>query len=135
MDLTVRTAHTFLNEDQRWIGPGGLSSIHDARSITLNLALFDFVTAFPNRYLPSGVGLAKVTATGLYGPYSAVATDGRQTVMGLLLVSEAVDVGAAVTGNHPAAMYWKGEVIQSFLPTGHGIDAAAITALSRIAFI
>jgi len=135
MDLSPRTSHTFLNEDQRWIGPGGLSAIQDARSITLNLALFDLVTAFPNRYLPSGLVLAKVTATGLYGPYSDAAVDGRTVAMGLLLVSEPVDVGAAVTGNHPAALYWRGEVIQSFLPTGHGLDAPAIVELPRIAFI
>lgn len=135
MDLTVRTSHTFLNEDQRWIGPGGLSSVQDARSITLNLALFDLAVAFPNRYLPSGIVLAKVTASGLYGPYSNAATDGRETALGLLLVSEPVDVGAAVTGNHPAAMYWRGEVIQSFLPTGHGLDAAGIVDIQRIAFI
>lgn len=135
MDLTPRTAHTFLNEDQRWIGPGGLSAIQDARSITLNLALFDLVTAFPNRYLPSGIVLGKVTATGLYGPYSDAAGDGRTVAMGLLLVSESVDVGAAVTGNHPAALYWRGEVIQSFLPTGHGLDALGIADLPRIAFI
>jgi len=133
MDLSTRPLHSFLNEDQRWIGPGGIESAETALSITLNVALFDMVTAFPNRYIPSGVLLGVVTATGLYGPYATAATDGRQTAAGLLLVSEPVDP-LSTSNNHPAALYWKGQVIQSYLPANSGITPAAITALQRILF-
>lgn len=133
MDLSVRKT-TYLNIDQRWIGPGGRSAIADARSITLNVALFDLVTAFPNRYIPSGVVLGRVTATGLYGPYNDAATDGRQVAVGHLLVPEPVEVGST-NNNHPVALYWWGEVIESLLPTGHGLDAAGKVDLPRIAYI
>lgn len=133
MDLSTRPLHSFLNEDQRWIGPGGIESAKAALSVTLNAALFDLVTAFPNKLIPSGVALGKVTATGLYGPYAPAASDGRQTAAGLLLVSESIDP-LSTNNNHPVALYWRGMVIQSYLPANNGVDAAAITALQRILF-
>lgn len=57
------------NEDQRWIGNGGVPGMHP-KSIVLDRSLFDLDSAYPNGYIPSGVPLGKVTATGLYGPYS-----------------------------------------------------------------
>jgi len=134
MDLSTRPLHTFLNEDQRWIGPGGQEDTEIARSITLNLALFDMVTAWPNKYLPSGIVLGKVTATGLYGPYSDAAVNGLQTALGLLMVSLPIDP-LSTANNQTGALYWRGEVIQSYLPTGHGLDAAGIVDLPRIAFV
>jgi hypothetical protein len=126
-DISVRAGKTYLNENQRWIGPGGISALPDARSITLNRALFDLVTAFPNGFIPSGIVLAKVTATGLYGPYSDAATDGRTTALGFLAVTvEASTPG----GNISAALYWHGEVVEAFLPAGHGLDAAGRTDLA-----
>ncbi len=133
MDLSTRPLHSFNNEDQRWIGPGGQEDTEVALSVTLNIALFDLVTNFPNKAIPSGVVLGKVTATGLYGPYAAGAGDGRQTAAGLLMVPAPVDP-LSPNNNHPVALYWRGMVIQSYLPANHGLDAAAITALSRILF-
>lgn len=41
------------------------------------------VTAhYPNGFIPSGCVLGQVTATGLYGPYDATASDGRQVAKG-----------------------------------------------------
>src|SRR4051794_35245188 len=68
MDPSVRTVGTFLNEDQRWIGNGGMP-IGQPRDIVLDRSAFDLVTAFPNGFIPSGIALAKVTATGLHIPY------------------------------------------------------------------
>lgn len=68
INIAVRTTHDWRNEDQRWIGNGGVP-IAPCRSIVLDRSKFDLVTAYPNGYIPSGVPLARITATGLYGPY------------------------------------------------------------------
>ena len=41
------------------------------------------------KILPAGTPLGKITATGLYGPYDATATDGRETA--LVMIAEPVD--------------------------------------------
>jgi hypothetical protein len=129
-DISVRAGKTYLNENQKWIGPGGISALRDLRSITLNRALFDLVTAFPNGFIPSGIVLAKVTATGLYGPYldsAEAGAPGRGVALGFLAVTvEASTPG----GNISAALYWHGEVVEAQLPAGHGLDAAGRTDLA-----
>jgi hypothetical protein len=39
-------------------------------SITLDVSAFTANVHYPNGYIPSGTNLAKITATGLYGPYT-----------------------------------------------------------------
>ena len=128
-DLGIRQVDSFINEDQRWIAPGGLSAFPDNDSITLDMKTAGgFVRAtFPNHVIPSGVCLGKITATGLYGPYDDAANDGRQTAVGFLAVTVKWDVNLPVSGNSallPVALYWHGEIIEAFLPTNHGLDAA-----------
>ncbi len=131
-DIRVRPGRIFLNEDQRWIGPGGITALRDNRSITLDRALFDLAGAFPNGFLPSGIVLGRVTATGLYGAYADAAVDGRGVAVGFLAVTVTTTGG----GNISAALYWHGEVVESFLPAGHGLDAAGRTDLAaKFAFI
>jgi hypothetical protein len=66
-DISIRTTKTLLNEDQRWLYGGKV----DGPNIDglLDRSNFDLVTAFPNGFIPSGIALAKVTATDLYIPY------------------------------------------------------------------
>lgn len=70
-EFALRTK-SYGNEDQRWIGNGGHPGLAP-RSIVLDRSLFDLTTEYPNGYIPSGVELGKVTATGLYGPYTGSA--------------------------------------------------------------
>lgn len=133
-DITVRTRLDLRQDDQRWIGPGGISALVDNRTVTLQRSLFDLVTAFPHGFIPSGIVLGKVTATGLWGPYSDAAVDGRTLAVGFLAVGVATPLGS--TGNIAAALYWHGEVVESMLPTGHGLDAPAKTDLAaKFAFV
>lgn len=126
MTIQPFTRHTYLgSEDQRWVAPGGIAAMRDADSITLDRSAFDLVTAFPNGFLPSGIVLGKITATGLYGPYTDAGAGGLDTAVGFLLVTVAAPVGAAATSDIAAALYWYGEIIESMLPTGHGLTAAA----------
>lgn len=129
--IGVRTTHTYLaGEDQRWIGPGGVRAMQDNDSITLDRSAFDLVTAFPNGFLPSGLVLGKITATGLYGPYTDAGAGGLDTAVGFLAVAVAAPTDAAATQDIAAALYWHGEVVEAFLPTGHGLTAAAKTDLA-----
>lgn len=124
MGINVRPGKTFLNEDQRWIGAGGITALRDMDTITLDRSAFDLVTAFPNGFIPSGVTLAKITATGLYGPYNDGGSGGLAVAVGFLAVSVPIDALGAAADDEPAALYWHGEVVESYLPTGHGLDAA-----------
>lgn len=241
-DISIRTKKTLVQDDQRWLGNGG-KPIGTPRSIILDRSAFDLVTNFPNGFIPSGIVLGKVTATGLYAPYAANvaevqtltfdATGGTYTVAfdgspatsnvtyantsgdtatllaaleslptinpgdvtvsrgtpsgnvtvftvtfagayvgqnvpaivvtesltggsGTLVVATATGGGPATatgteialghlfapvpydrdsTGDIAAALFWSGEVDESFLPTHHGLDAAAKAALTHIAYV
>jgi hypothetical protein len=52
-------------------------------NVTLDISKFTADTHYPNGFIPSGCTIAKVTATGLFGPYDAAAVDGRQNAYGL----------------------------------------------------
>jgi hypothetical protein len=121
-DIGIRTVRNMLNEDQRWIAPEGIADMHVARTVSLNVALFSRVT-FANNLIPSGVVLGKVTATGLYGPYDDTSGTGLQTALGFLLTTVEWDA-LKTSGNIVVPLYWRGAVIESLLPTGHGLDAA-----------
>lgn len=126
MTIQPFTRNTYLaSEDQRWVAPGGINAMRDADSITLDRSAFDLVTAFPNGFLPSGLVLGKITATGLYGPYTDAGAGGLDTAVGFLLVTVAAPVGVAATADIAAALYWHGEVVEAMLPTGHGLTTAA----------
>ena len=50
------------------------------QSVTLDVSAFN-AAHYPNGYIPSGTVLGKITATGLYGPYTTGASDGTQTAV------------------------------------------------------
>jgi hypothetical protein len=135
-DISVRTGKTYLNEDQRWIGPGGISALRDNRTITLDRSAFDLVTNFPNGFIPSGVTLGRITATGLYGPYNNALATGQEVAVGFLAVTVEADPNSAATADIIAALFWHGEVVESLLPANHGLDAAGKTDLAaKFAFV
>lgn len=236
-DISQRTIGTYSNEDQRWIAPEAKPGrdVAPGRTITLDRSAFDLVTAFPNGFIPSGIVLAKVAATGLYIPYVDATTEvqsvglgaasagtvtigvdgettaaiafnavkatvqaaldalpnvdeehtitvggadfpgvmtftygglwaaedmpafvvtptgltggtvtvatptaggvttpvGEATAEGFLESTVVVDPLSASTADIPAALYWTGAIIESFLPAGHGLDAAARADLAN----
>lgn len=67
----------FYQEDQTWLGSAHGTSM--GRPVTLDVSAFTANTHYPNGYFPSGIPLAKITASGLYGPYAASANE-QQTV-------------------------------------------------------
>ncbi|MFI7608791.1 head decoration protein [Micromonospora sp. NPDC049366] len=119
MDITVRT-ESFGVEDRSW-----LASAHGAdatRTITLDPALFTAATHFPNGVLKSGTVLARVTATGLYGPYNNALANGQEVAAGHLFNSVRMKTGGPKRG---APLLEHGFVLESKLPANHGLDAAA----------
>ena len=51
-------------------------------NVTLDISKFTQGTHFPNGYIPSGCAIAKVTATGLFGPYDNTKSDGTEVLYG-----------------------------------------------------
>lgn len=72
MDISRRTT-TYQVEDRSWLSGRHGADMTD--TITLDPSLFTANTHYPNGYLPSGLVLGRVTATGLYGPYSGQAAE------------------------------------------------------------
>lgn len=63
----------FYQDDQTWLGSEHGTSM--GRPVTLDVSAFTANTHYPNGYFPSGIPLAKITASGLYGPYAASANE------------------------------------------------------------
>lgn len=117
-------------EDQSWLGSA--HGTQEADSITLYGPAF--IGTFADGVVPSGVVVAEYTAganTGLYGPYDDAGADGLDAAAGHLFTT--TDIGEGV--NTSAALYWHGEVVESKLPTGHGLTASAKAGLSQIRYV
>ena len=134
MKLGIQRETFAAPEDYSWLGSA--HGTNEADPITLNGDLF--LAAFPTGIVPGGTVVGKVTATGLYAPYTDAATHGAgtDTAAGHLLTT--VDLGgtvAADVGNVGAALYWHGEVIVAKLKTNHGLTAAARADLPQIRYV
>jgi hypothetical protein len=138
-DMGVRTVKSFVNEDQRWIAPETAREIasgaRQRRGITLEMNLFSRVT-FPNNLIPSGIVLGQVTATKRFAPYDDAAVNGLQVARLFLYATVEWDAAFTANGRIPAAGLPGGAIVEAFLPTGHGLDAAArVDLASKFDFI
>lgn len=131
LDIAL-TSESFAGEDRSWLK--SRKGIGTARPITLDFSLFVSGTHYPNGYLPSGLVLARLTATGRYGYYSDAGTAGAGTDVahGFLLTS--VTVPTSGTGRSAAAMLFEGIVDTTELPSGHGLTTAARADLTMVRF-
>ncbi len=128
IDLSVRTS-TIAGSDPSW-----LASAHGTlnnRTVTLDLSKFDFASTFTSKMIPSGVVLAKITASSLYGPYNDGLSNGQEVATGFLFTDVDVadfitDLGSTtLTGKKVLApMQITGIIKVANLPTGHGLDTA-----------
>lgn len=98
-----------------------------ARSIKLDIASFTSGTHYPDGYLLPGICIAKNTSTGKYVPYANAGANGTGAPAGFLSKRVKVTSGSATPGG---VLKWEGVVKTSGLPTGHGMDASAKTALA-----
>ena len=72
-------------------------------SITLDVSAFTANVHYPNGYIPSGTNLAKITASGLYGPYTVTNEVQTLTEGGSGLTSFTVTFGGQTTSSIAAA--------------------------------
>lgn len=119
MDLVVRTTSS-ISEDQSWLGSAHGTETGDP--ITLDLSTFTAGTHFPNGFLPSGMCLGKITASGAYGLYLDAAVDGRTVMVGHLF-KPVVVASDNVTGKAMGTILRHCQVVEAKLPANSGIDA------------
>lgn len=121
-------------ENRSWLrGPHGTEPGANP-NVTLLVSLFTAGTHYPKGYIPSGIVLGRVTATGLYGPYDNTATDGREVARGFLFGSLTVPAGIDRVAS---GLVRHGFVNPTKLPLQSGtgsLDAAARTDLTLIDF-
>lgn len=116
MDLS-QTTETFGSDDQSWLGSS--HGTQATESVVLDTSTFTAGTHYPDGYFKSGLPLAKITATGKYGPYDDAAVDGRAVLVGFLFA--AVKAPAVTTIDPAGAMLTHGKVRSARLPVA--VDA------------
>jgi hypothetical protein len=114
LDLSI-TEESIGSEDQSWLGSA--HGTDTGRTVTLDTSLIP-AEVYRTGWLPSGLPLGRVTATGLYGPYTpgadAESSDGRERFAGVLLASIR---GPKAPGNPIAgALLEHGRVLTNRLP-------------------
>lgn len=134
-DISLQTT-TYQVGNRSWL----LKEPDDFKAnVTLDISKFTAGTHYPNGYIPSGVVLGKVTASGLFGPYDSSASDGRQTAYGITYgdVRAVRQNGSTATKVGTGAVVADAVVSVAKLPFQSGagaVDSGAKTALGQIRF-
>lgn len=132
----------YQSPDRRWLADDHGTEIMPG--VPLDLTLFDSTQHYANGYIADGILLGKVTASGKYGPYISTASDGRQTVAGIMFNDVAVYATGTATlrTNVTVPLFLHGFVNEAFLPytssnaaLGGFLDSGARTALKNIIFL
>lgn len=135
MDLSTRV-RSYGVEDRSWLASGHGTEAMSDTGVTLDLSLFTPQATYypaPGNFIKSGLVLAKVTATGLFGPYVPAATDGRQTAVGLLF--DTIEISIFTTATKFGAPLFRHGFVHASHASVVGLDAAARTAMPLIVFI
>jgi hypothetical protein len=139
-DISLLTT-SFQVEDRSWLlSPHGTDP-GTTPTVTLDVSAFTAATHYPNGFFPSGILLAPITASGLYGPYDDSLANGQQVAGGILFSTVKVPNTSVLTIDVGAAMLVHGFVKIARLPiangaTGRGYyDAAAAVDLKLIHFV
>jgi hypothetical protein len=139
-DISVLTTNYQVEKRSWLLSPHGTDP-GSTLSGTLDVSALTAATHYPNGYVPSGVVLGIITATGLWGPYDDTAVDGRQTAAGILFSSVRIPNTADLTKDVGIGILVHGFVKIAKLPiangaTGRGyIDANGQTDLKLIHFV
>jgi hypothetical protein len=134
-DIGVKTKTFSGNEDRRWLGTR--MGADQCRSITLDVSAFLAAHFTDKGAIPSGTVLAKITATGLYGPYTTAGAGGLEVAAGLLFNTTPIGtVGDgsdfATASDVGAPLFWgPGIVKESYLPLNAGTTNGEIDAAGK----
>ena len=117
MSIAPRSTTYTVPDDPSWLGSAhGLDS---TETVTLDVSKFVEATHYPDGAILGGNPIAKVTATGLYGPYTtADTTTGLGVLVGFLVGTQQVDGQTKLV----AAMLTHGKIREARLP--FPVDAA-----------
>ncbi len=116
MDLSLKT-EVYGAEDQSWLGSE--HGTDSARTVTLSPE--HIPTSNRHVWIPSGLPLGRVTATGLYGQYDPEAENGLEVLAGFLLSS----LPGPKSSDQPiiGALFEHGKVRPDRLPVALSEDA------------
>lgn len=132
LNLGIKTQTLATPEDQSWLG--SREGTESAEPITLDSALFTN-TPFPNGIVKSGTVIAKVTATGKYGPFVSNLSNGQELPIGFLLTT--VDLTGGIfgqaVGDTGGALLWRGRIVSAKVPQGTGVSTTTPGALDTVA--
>lgn len=128
-DYQVLTTTTTVTDDRTWLA--SLDGVHEAQTVTVDTSKLTAGTHYtpgtqnqPRHIIKSGIPLGKITASGLYAPHNAEASDGTQILAGFLVAETAFTPGSVKTAG---ALLWRGEVHAAKLPVAFSPPAAANT--------
>lgn len=133
MDVAIREHEYSGNEDRTWTATR--KGYDTCRSLTLDVSTFDAAHIAAKGAIPSGTVIAKITASGKYGPYDPEADDGREIAedgrLFLLFNTTRVggggsDVNLNTAADVGAPGFWEGVVIADNLPSFEGTDAGEL---------
>lgn len=136
-DIKVKTEQFSGNEDRSWLG-SQIDNQWMPRSITLDASAFLPAHVNVKGAVPSGCVLARITATGLYGPYDPAGAGGLEVAAGILFNTTKLGDGTgndlATAADVGAPLFWAGIVKSNKLPAFAGtvlgeLDAGAIADL------
>lgn len=134
-------ASTTVGRDQTWLASNhGLSN---GQTRTLDISKFTSGTHYDSttKVLYSGIALGKITASGLYGPYDASASDGRQSALDSFLLFEQplLRADGSTSTVQAVAVIRHGFIIPANLPiaaqrAGGASDVTAATTTGEFVF-
>lgn len=122
MDMIVRS-ETYGQGDHTWLGSA--HGTETGETITLDLSTFDFVSDFPDGYLPSGVCLGLITASGLYGAYGASPSEVQTITVDATGGNWTITFNGETTGNIPTNS--SAATVQAALEATSAIDPGDVT--------
>ncbi|MFE9491392.1 head decoration protein [Streptomyces sp. NPDC006641] len=127
MDLQPMTTTETVTADRRWLrnlhGSGMNATITlDVTKFTSGTHYLPATAATPQAVFKSGLPLGKITASGLYAPYTSGATDGTEILAGLLATDTHFNPAVTKVGG---ALLVHGDVETAKLPVALTVPAAA----------
>jgi hypothetical protein len=135
MDIGVQSTQ-YQVEDRSWLLSELGTTPGENPTVVLDVSKFTENTHYPNGFIPSGTVLGKITASGLYGPYSDAASDGTQTAAEILYASvRVVRQDGSTAAKVGGAGVHRGEVDSAKLPFQSGSGSIDANGKADLKFV
>lgn len=134
-DLNIKSTYTPGDGDFRWLRSRAGREFQVPASIDVSKLV---AGTHYDEYgvIPAGLPLGKITASGMYGPYDASATDGRQILAGFLAEPDKLEATFTqiTTTVLNVAMLVFGIIDPQYVPTSPTLNTATKTTGDFIYF-